>query len=309
MPTPAIRAESPGDLELDETDGVHMIDERAVHAALLDHWQRLLAQYGDFGLERDAFVLSVMTTLRHRLDRTAAPMGMPLLERLALADLYLAQGCAGRHPRAWRVFERQYGPMLERLALLFSTTTITADDARQELLGALFGGRSGKTSGFQTYRGISSLNGWLRVALRRIVIDLHRSRGWRPLPGADAPQDLMLVPDTSPTPEPHLIETRTARALVTLVAETIAELPAEDRHTLLRYHRDGCRLEELGRSLGVHTATAQRRLERIRADVGRHVLRKARDRLALLPVDVYAARDLMAELFGFKDPTETEPGT
>lgn len=307
MPTPAIRAKSPA--ELDETDGVHMIDERAVHAALLDHWQRLLARYGDFGLDRDAFVGLVTTTLRRRLERTDANEGMPILERLAVADLYLAQGCAARNPRAWRAFEHQYGSMLDRLALLFSTTTITADDARQELLGALFGGRSGKTSGFRTYRGISSLNGWLRVALRRIVIDLHRSRGWRPLPGSDSPQDLALVPDTSPTPEPHLVETRTARALVVLVAETITELPPEDRQTLLRYHRDGWRLEDLGRALGVHTATAQRRLERIRADVGRVVLRKARERLALLPEDVFAVRDLMADLFAFKDPTDTEPGT
>ena len=251
----------------------------------------------------------VMTTMQRRLDRNTAPAGLPLLERLVLADLYLAQGCAHRNPRAWRAFERQYGPVLDRLALLFSTSTITADDARQELLGALFGGRSGRTSGFHTYRGISSLKGWLRVSLRRIVIDLHRSRGWRPLPGAEAPQDLGLVADPTPSAEPHLIESRTARAVIALVAETIDALAPEDRQTLLRYHRDGCRLEDLGRALGVHTATAQRRLERIRADVGRTVLRRARERLALQPEDVYAVRDVMADLFGFSDPTDAEPGT
>lgn len=286
-----------------------MTDDRAVHAALLDHWQRLLARHGDFGLEREAFVALVLSILRRRLARTGQSAGLPLLEKLALDDLYLARGCAARNERAWRCFEGQYGAVLERLSLLFSTSTITAEDARQELLGALFGGRSGLSSGFQTYQGISSLKGWLRVAVRRIVIDLHRSRGWRPLQGVDANQDLTLLPDPSPPPEPYLIESRTARALVVLVEEAIAALPPEDRRTLLRYHRDGCRLEDLGRELGVHTATAQRRLERIRADVGRTVLRTARERLALLPEDVYAVRGAMADLFGFTDPTETEPGT
>lgn len=286
-----------------------MTDSLAVEQALPEVWQRLLAEYGDFAVDRAAFLEGIRATLDERLNLNGLDSGLPVLEKLALSDLYLAHGCACGHPGAWRAFERQYGPALDRLALLFSTSTVTANDARQELLIRLFGGRKGRASGFRTYRGMSSLEGWLRVAMRRIVIDLHRSAAWRPLPGGDLNLEMNLLPDTTPTAEVRLVESRTARALVLLVREAVAALPAEDREILLRFRRDCCTYEELGRALGVHTSTAHRRLQRVEENLCRSVLRAARERLALDPRDVYRVRDVMADLFAFSDPTDTEPGT
>lgn len=304
MPTPALQKDTPGD-----ADGAPLIDERECRATLLDHWRRLLERFGDFGVPYAEFEGLVLSTLRSRLTPSDGRRALGLLEKMALADLYLARGCACRAPRAWRAFEDQYGPALDRLAVLFSTSTITANDARQELLAGLFGGRDGQSSRFQTYRGISSLEGWLRVAMRRIVIDLHRKVAWRPLPGVCSSLELGGLPDPTPPPESRMVDTRAARALVTLAEEAIAALPSEDRQLLLRHHRDAGTYEEIGREFGVHTATAHRRLQRIRADLARTLLRGARDRLALLPADIYVVRDLMADLFAFSDPTGTEPGT
>lgn len=307
MPTAATRADASN--ERARSDLPPLPDEAAVRAALAAHWQRLVAAQGDYGLDAATFEAQVVDTIRRRLGRSGERAGLAVLDALALDDLYLAQGCAARSPAAWRRFESQYGPMLDRLSLLFSTSAIGAGDARQELLVSLFSGRRGQGSTFQTYRGIASLNGWLRVALRRVVIDLYRSVRWRPLPGGPVELELGLLPDPTPSAEPQLVSTRTARALVALLDEVISALPELDRRTLMMAHRDGCRLEDIGRELGVHLTTAQRRLERIREDVGRAVLRLARSRLALSPADVYAVRDMMADFFGFSDPTGAEPGT
>jgi DNA-directed RNA polymerase specialized sigma24 family protein len=295
--------------EIDALPGPQMTDERAVRAGLAAHWARLVSAYGDYSLAGPDFEALALDTIRRRLAKSGERAGLPILETLALDDLYLAQGCAARSPAAWRRFETQYGPMLDRLSLLFSTSVIGAGDARQELLVSLFSGRRGQGSAFQSYRGIASLNGWLRVALRRVVIDLYRSVRWRPLPGGAGAIELGLLPDPTPGVEPLLISSRTAQSLVAILDEVVTALPAVDRRTLLMAHRDGCRLEDIGLELGVHLTTAQRRLERIREDVGRAVLRLARARLALSPEDVYAVRDMMADFFGFSDPSGAEPGT
>jgi hypothetical protein len=51
----------------------------------------------------------------------------------------------------------------------------------------------------------------------------------------------------------------------------LAELPDEDRLLMKLYYFDGLRLREAGAVLGVHEATASRRLTRIHGDVRQHV--------------------------------------
>ncbi|HXI62812.1 MAG TPA: sigma factor-like helix-turn-helix DNA-binding protein, partial [Pyrinomonadaceae bacterium] len=51
----------------------------------------------------------------------------------------------------------------------------------------------------------------------------------------------------------------------------LAELPDEDRLLMKLYYFDGLRLREAGAVLGVHEATASRRLTRIHGDVRQQV--------------------------------------
>ncbi|MDT7602599.1 MAG: hypothetical protein QOF61_596, partial [Acidobacteriota bacterium] len=55
------------------------------------------------------------------------------------------------------------------------------------------------------------------------------------------------------------------------LARIIAALPAEDRLLIKLYYFDGLRLREAGATLGVHEATASRRLTRLHAEVRERV--------------------------------------
>lgn len=286
--------------------GIRLTDESAVLTALAAHWTRLREENGDFGLDEADFRRRVLDTIGRRVEAGEGTSGLPILQRLALDDLYLAQGCAARSDRAWRLFERRHGRQLDQLALLYATTTVAAEDARQELVGALFGARQGP-GGLHSYRGNSSLVGWLRVAMRRMVIDLHRSRAFRPVAGPDATAELQGVVDPEPRADTRLAERRLAHELVELVEDAVRRLPEDDRTMLLRYHRDGAILKVIGLELGIHQATVLRHLERIRDQVGRAVIKAARERLGLQPEEVRAVTELMSDLFRFHLCTPDDP--
>jgi hypothetical protein len=78
---------------------------------------------------------------------------------------------------------------------------------------------------------------------------------------------------TSPAPDPEhaLAETRAARDVEEALAQALSELGAEDRLLVKLYYFDGLRLREAGAVLGVHEATASRRLTRVHAEVWQRV--------------------------------------
>jgi RNA polymerase sigma factor (sigma-70 family) len=130
------------------------------------------------------------------------------------------------------------------------------------------------------YSGCGSLGGWLRAVVGQLAVDRHRrtSRlvqteepsefdraaadsheqdGWRP----PAPLD----------PESALAESDAARAVEDALACALQGLDAEDRLLVRLYYFDGLKLKEAGAVLGVHEATASRRLTRIHGEVRKRV--------------------------------------
>jgi predicted DNA-binding protein (UPF0251 family) len=55
------------------------------------------------------------------------------------------------------------------------------------------------------------------------------------------------------------------------LSKSVQELPAEDRLLVKLYYFDNLRLREAGAVLGVHEATASRRLTRIQTDLRKRV--------------------------------------
>jgi hypothetical protein len=55
------------------------------------------------------------------------------------------------------------------------------------------------------------------------------------------------------------------------LSKSVEELPAEDRLLVKLYYFDNLRLREAGAVLGVHEATASRRLTRIQSDLRKRV--------------------------------------
>jgi hypothetical protein len=72
-------------------------------------------------------------------------------------------------------------------------------------------------------------------------------------------------------PESALAERDAARAVEEALARALGTLDAEDRLLVKLYYFDGLRLKEAGAVLGVHEATASRRLTRLHAEVRRRV--------------------------------------
>jgi len=130
------------------------------------------------------------------------------------------------------------------------------------------------------YSGCGSLGGWLRAVVGQLAVDRHRrtSRlvqteeasefdraaaeshepdGWR----ASAPPD----------PESALAERDAASAVEDALACALGGLEAEDRLLVRLYYFDGLRLKEAGAVLGVHEATASRRLTRLHSEIRKRV--------------------------------------
>ena len=68
-------------------------------------------------------------------------------------------------------------------------------------------------------------------------------------------------------PESALADQRAAGDVEAALAQALGELAPEDRLLVKLYYFDGLRLREAGVVLGVHEATASRRLTRIHTDV------------------------------------------
>jgi DNA-directed RNA polymerase specialized sigma24 family protein len=80
-------------------------------------------------------------------------------------------------------------------------------------------------------------------------------------------EDSFSATNAAPDPETALAEQRAAGDVEQALAQALAELVPEDRLLVKLYYFDGLRLREAGAVLGVHEATASRRLTRIQADV------------------------------------------
>ena len=79
------------------------------------------------------------------------------------------------------------------------------------------------------------------------------------------------VDDPAATPEETVAANLAAAAVEKAFAQVLGELEDEDRLLVKLYYFDGLRLREAGAVLGVHEATASRRLTRIHGDVRKRV--------------------------------------
>src|SRR5438552_7348256 len=75
----------------------------------------------------------------------------------------------------------------------------------------------------------------------------------------------------SASPEELLTSNLASADVEKALGRALTELPDEDRLLMKLYYFDGLRLREAGAVLGVHEATASRRLTRIHGEVRQHV--------------------------------------
>lgn len=223
-------------------------------------------------------------------DRPAARAGeiTELLDALHADDLCLAIACERGDEAAWRDLITRYEATVRSAARAHSQNETDAQDLTQSIWAELHGTRRNKQGSpagkLAYYSGRGSLGGWLRAVVGQLAVDLHR-RAVRLVQPEDASEFERLAYEaheahggndglratTPPDPERALRDQETARDLDAALACAISELAPEDRLLIKLYYFDDLRLHEAGRVLGVHEATASRRLARLHREVRQKV--------------------------------------
>jgi RNA polymerase sigma factor (sigma-70 family) len=202
-----------------------------------------------------------------------------------------------------------------------------ADDVAQSIWADLHGLKvreDGKPAGkLAYYSGAGSLGGWLRAVVGQLAIDQHRRQSRlvqteedgdleRLAHDADGESNRLNPFHSAPDPEESLATDMASADVEKALGRALAELNDEDRLLMKLYYFDGLRLREAGAVLGVHEATASRRLTRIHGEVrGRvesmlmkeHGWTKAEATRSLAEVAVHLQGEVEPMLAGKADPT------
>ena len=269
-----------------------MSDRTDIIARLLaEGAQRLLARAGDpYSLTVGALITRVGASLKKYLLRDAPDASeqaiVDFIDKLQASDLCLAIACENGDSAAWDDLVGRYSTTVRSAARSTAGSEDAAEDLAQSIWAELHGLRlreDGKpASKLAYYSGCGSFAGWLRAVVGQLAVDQHRKQsrlvqmeddtGFDRLPGT-TPGDQQTAGMASPVPNPEgalsnkLERVEMERAL----ARSIQEMTDEDRLLVKLYYFDDLRLREAGAVLGVHEATASRRLTRIHGELRQRV--------------------------------------
>jgi RNA polymerase sigma-70 factor (ECF subfamily) len=208
------------------------------------------------------------------------------IDGLHADDLCLVIACERGDQGAWSDLFEGYGATVRSAARSASSNEAMADDVAQSIWADLHGLKlreDGKPAGkLAYYSGAGSLGGWLRAVVGQLAIDQHRRQSRLVQPEEDADLERMAhdASDESdgtspfhsaPGPEESLAREMASADVEKALGRALADLDDEDRLLMKLYYFDGLRLREAGAVLGVHEATASRRLTRIHGQVRERV--------------------------------------
>ncbi|MBV9210013.1 MAG: sigma-70 family RNA polymerase sigma factor [Acidobacteria bacterium] len=252
---------------------------------------RLLARAADArSLKAEDLTARMSAALEKYLLRDepqAAPEAVrEFLDALHADDLCLIIACERGDQMAWHDLVERFGATVRSAARSASSNEDAAEDLAQSIWAELHGLRvraDGQPAGkLAYYSGRGSLGGWLRAVVGQLAVDQHRKSARLVQTEEDADFDRLARASSRPeesfsaaqapsNPEHALSEQRAAGDVEAALAAALAELEAEDRLLVKLYYFDGLRLREAGAVLGVHEATASRRLTRVHGLIRKRV--------------------------------------
>jgi RNA polymerase sigma-70 factor, ECF subfamily len=257
---------------------------------IVDGAGRLLARASDcHRLEADVLVPRIKRTLDKYLlrDNENAPAQAisEFIDSLQADDLCLIIACECGEQTAWNDLVGRFSATVRSAARSASSNEAAAEDLAQSIWAELYGLRAredGKpASKLAYYSGRGSLAGWLRAVVAQLAIDQHRKQARLIQTEDDADFDLLSsearddgtfpLSGKALDPERAFSNKVTSTEMGKALARALAELSPEDRLLVRLYYFDGRRLREAGSVLGVHEATASRRLTRIHAELRRRI--------------------------------------
>jgi len=253
--------------------------------------KRLLARAQDSrSLEAKLLVSRISTAVQKYLLRddpnTTEKQITDFVDGMQADDFCLIIACERGDESAWSDLVERFTSTVRSAARSASSNEDAAEDLAQSIWAELYGLRIGKdgkpTSKLAYYSGRGSLAGWLRAVVAQLAVDTYRKQARFVQTEEDTDLDKLardvplaegqtIIATTDQNPE-QMISNRLAEAdMQTALNEAIKELEAEDRLLVKLYYFDGLRLREAGSVMGVHEATASRRLTRIHLDLKKRV--------------------------------------
>jgi len=251
---------------------------------------RLLARASDKrSLSADSFAPRIAGAVEKYLLRndpnTSAAEIAKFIDEMQADDLCLIIACERGDEKAWNDLVERFTATVRSAARSASANEDAAEDLAQSIWAELYGLRVKKdgmpASKLAYYSGRGSLAGWLRAVVSQLAVDTFRKQSRLVQTEEDADLD-RLARDANvgegqpvlagmPTPEESMSNRFAQTDMQNALSTAVQELAVEDRLLVKLYYFDNLRLREAGAVLGVHEATASRRLARIQTDLRKRV--------------------------------------
>lgn len=203
------------------------------------------------------------------------------INKLQADDLCLIVACEQGNQKAWSDLVERFSATVRSAARSASGNEEGAEDLAQSIWADLYGLRTredGRPAGkLSYYSGRGSLAGWLRAVVAQLAVDQHRKQFRLVQTEEDADLDRIIQHSQNEAtwsghggvldPEVEVSQKLAGAQMQKALAQSIKQLSGEDRLLVKLYYFDGLRLREAGAVLGVHEATASRRLTRIHTNL------------------------------------------
>jgi RNA polymerase sigma-70 factor (ECF subfamily) len=251
---------------------------------------RLLKRASDSrSLKRESLVPRISAAVDKYLLRndanTPREETAKFIDEMQADDLCLIIACERGDESAWSDLVERFTATVRSAARSASSNEDAAEDLAQSIWAELYGLRTRKdgttASKLAYYSGRGSLAGWLRAVVAQLAVDMFRKQSRLVQTEEDADLDRLARDTQVSEGQPVLagvanpeesMSNRFAQADMQQAFNTaVKELDAEDRLLVKLYYFDNLRLKEAGAVLGVHEATASRRLTRIQTDLRKRV--------------------------------------
>lgn len=251
---------------------------------------RLLTRAGDSrSLARDSLAPRISAAVEKYLlkndPNTPKAEISKFIDEMQADDLCLIIACESGDENAWNDLVERFTATVRSAARSASSNEDAAEDLAQSIWADLYGLRTKKdgkpASKLAYYSGRGSLAGWLRAVVAQLAVDVFRKQSRLVQTEEDTDLD-RLAHDSNigegqavlagiPTPEESMSNRFAQTDMQQALNRAVQELAAEDRLLVKLYYFDNLRLREAGAVLGVHEATASRRLTRIQTDLRKRV--------------------------------------
>lgn len=185
-------------------------------------------------------------------DREAA------LGRIRPDDLYLACACSSGDGAAITSFERHFAKVIDRALSRFAKTEDRKTELRQLLRERLFVAAPGAEPRIASYTGQGFLENWLRVAATRAFVNAERGKKV----SSSSDDETLAALAGSGDVELDFLKVHYRAAFRAAFARTIEALDPSDRLVLRLSVLKNMSCDDLAVTLGVHRATAARRVAR-----------------------------------------------